>query len=178
MNSAVTAATPAPGNRRAETQPCHDPATVRLSSGPRGTVRRLVAERRKLGTTEIGSMLVPCVVHPVEHAHIARRGDIDHHVSIQGVDERILWCSDFRHPRHHVNTHRRVGGPEVPDTSGAAPKGVERYLRRGFVPGIDHVGMARRDTHARPVQHAGATDVLLMRGLTGGPRVSDDIPRG
>ena len=66
----------APGNGRPETQPCHDPATVRLSSGPRGTVRRLVAERWKLGTTDIGSMLVPGVVHSVEHAHVARRGDI------------------------------------------------------------------------------------------------------
>ena len=130
---------------------------------------RFVAERRKLGTAYISSVLKPRVVHPVENAHVTRRGNVDHHVSIRGRDEGIPGHCGFGHLCHHPNTHRRVGGAEVPDASGALPEGVKRRLGRGFVPRVDHVQMARRDTYAQPLPGTAGRRSVPSDRRGGGP---------
>ena len=95
----------APRDRRPETEPGHDLAAVRLDGSLRGAIRHRMVECRKLGTADVGSVLAPHVVHPVEQARIAWRRNVDRHVAIRGGDE-VCGRRGGGHLCRDADTHR------------------------------------------------------------------------
>jgi len=111
-------------DRNAETQPSGDRAGIIRCRRDRRAEEDLMAKRRKLSTGHACAMVHPLVIHGVEDAHVARRGDADFQCATGVRLENILCRLRLGHGRSNTQADRRVGGAEIPDTGCAPPKTV------------------------------------------------------